>query len=281
MVEKIPRMHPPEKADDLIFNMTRFNGNGDYPEHSHSCVEMVFGLGGSCRHLAGGHEFAAGAGDVFVIHPERSHEFLEMRSFEHFNISCKPEAFARLAAELWRAPGFAALFQPDAQRIPSLRLKASEFRDVRELLEAMFAEHERRPLGWQAALRSHFGVLIVWLSRAFMAQEEVLDPVLGRLNGVLHHMERNYRRSLSLSQLARLAGLSESQFARLFRRNFQTSPTDYLIGLRLDQSRRLLGSTGMPVGEIAAECGFSDSNYFTRQFKRRFGLAPRQWRASA
>ena len=57
-----------------------------------------------------------------------------------------------------------------------------------------------------------------------------------------------------------------------------TSPVAYLNRLRLEHAAELLRTTGWPVSEIAARCGFPDSNYFTRVFRLSFAQSPRTYR---
>ncbi len=56
-------------------------------------------------------------------------------------------------------------------------------------------------------------------------------------------------------------------------------PIDDLIGLRIQASLELLAGGELNITEIAARCGFSDSHYFARQFRRRMGLSSREFRA--
>ncbi|MDW7658951.1 MAG: helix-turn-helix transcriptional regulator, partial [Bacillota bacterium] len=55
------------------------------------------------------------------------------------------------------------------------------------------------------------------------------------------------------------------------------TPTDYIIRLRLEHARRLLQTGGICITAAAAESGFPDSNYFSRQFRRHYGMAPRDY----
>lgn len=107
------------------------------------------------------------------------------------------------------------------------------------------------------------------------------NPALGRLHEAISCMESNYRSQLTLDELARRAGMSRSQFVRVFRRSCGTSPVDYLIDLRLDAARRLMIKSDKNISEIALDCGFSDSNYFSRQFRKRLGVTPKAYRAGS
>ncbi|MEP3932587.1 helix-turn-helix transcriptional regulator, partial [Rhodopirellula bahusiensis] len=55
-------------------------------------------------------------------------------------------------------------------------------------------------------------------------------------------------------------------------------PIKYLIQVRIQEASRLLRSTDRSITDIAFDVGFSDSNYFSRQFRTHLGLSPREYR---
>ena len=57
----------------------------------------------------------------------------------------------------------------------------------------------------------------------------------------------------------------------------QTSPVEQLLRIRLNAAAEMLAVKGCSVAETAYACGFNDSNYFSLQFRRLFGLSPRDY----
>ena len=78
-----------------------------------------------------------------------------------------------------------------------------------------------------------------------------------------------------LDRLAAHCGLSVSRLSHLFRDELGTSPQRFSEKLRLDCARDLLMQTNLSVGDVAAEVGFADPLYFSRRYRRAFGLPPR------
>jgi transcriptional regulator GlxA family with amidase domain len=101
------------------------------------------------------------------------------------------------------------------------------------------------------------------------------------LLAVLDQMERSLEAPLAREELARHARLSVRQLERLFRLHLGRSIGAHYLGLRLDQARRLLRQTPMPVLEVAMACGFVSAAHFSRAYAARFGSPPRQDRLSA
>lgn len=91
-------------------------------------------------------------------------------------------------------------------------------------------------------------------------------------------LQQNYQKPLALGDLARSAGLSERQFDRRFRAVTGKTPGQYQQQLRCDAARDLLQNSNLPVGDVAAAVGFSDSGYFIRVFRRLAGQTPGDFR---
>lgn len=87
--------------------------------------------------------------------------------------------------------------------------------------------------------------------------------------------------ALQVCQLAERAGVSEVYFRRLFCQTYGIAPKQYILDIRLRRARQLLAESRMPVGAVAAECGFSSLYHFSRAFRAAEGLSPSEYRAQA
>jgi AraC family transcriptional regulator len=83
---------------------------------------------------------------------------------------------------------------------------------------------------------------------------------------------------VSISALARAAGVSREHLTRAFQRHFATSPREAQLALRLDRGAQLLVRTSLPVHEVSRLCGFSDQFHFSRRFRTAYGASPRAFR---
>jgi AraC-like DNA-binding protein len=98
-----------------------------------------------------------------------------------------------------------------------------------------------------------------------------------RFSKLLEHVQRPGSSRLSLSDAARLCGLSPAQFTRSFKQVAGMSYLAYLTHVRLGEAARLLRLGGMTIAEIADQTGFSDQSHLDRRFKRAFGVTPRDF----
>ena len=83
---------------------------------------------------------------------------------------------------------------------------------------------------------------------------------------------------LSLPDVAKVAGMTESTFSRFFQKNSGRSFTDYLAELRIGRACRLLAETQQPVSGICYEVGYSNLSNFNRNFLKRRKMTPSRYR---
>jgi PAS domain S-box-containing protein len=95
---------------------------------------------------------------------------------------------------------------------------------------------------------------------------------------VMEYLDRHFRESIAVRQLASLAHLSVSQFERRFKALFQVTPMQYLIRLRLNKACHMLATSSTKITEVALQCGFYDHSHFIRQFMATYGLSPSLYR---
>ena len=95
---------------------------------------------------------------------------------------------------------------------------------------------------------------------------------------VLKHIEAHYTEPVSMSEMARLAGLSSTHFNRRFHQVLRMTPLDYLRTVRVQAAQRMLAGTTTSIAAIAADTGFTDQSHFTRRFRQSTGLTPAAYR---
>ena len=118
-------------------------------------------------------------------------------------------------------------------------------------------------------------------SMKFLGEYRENGPAPQRIDAideVIHFMRENLERKLSVSDIARHAGLSASHLSALFQKKTGYSPLRYLIHLRIQEACHYLDSTDMKIVQICPKIGIEDSFYFTRIFTKVMGMSPTEYR---
>lgn len=103
------------------------------------------------------------------------------------------------------------------------------------------------------------------------SNNDILLPILTYINA-------NYSGRISLEELAKRSGYSKSRFSHIFSEITGTTPIRYQNDIRLKVSCEMLVSTDYPVSQIAIECGFNDPLYYSKIFKKKYGISPSAYR---
>lgn len=108
----------------------------------------------------------------------------------------------------------------------------------------------------------------------------LVTPEQHKLTLTLHHIQNRLAEPLTVDGLAELIHFHPNYFISFFKKHMGVSPMHYVQRRRLEEAKRLLGSTELPISEVAAAVGMDFMN-FSKQFKRSVGLSPSAYRSSA
>lgn len=100
-----------------------------------------------------------------------------------------------------------------------------------------------------------------------------------RVQKVKQYIDDNYSKSLRLSDIADLVGMTPVAFSRFFRQRTDRTLSEYIVDIRLGYAARMLVDSTKNISEICYECGFNNLSNFNRTFKAKRGLTPRDFRA--
>ncbi len=253
--------------------------------HYHDFFELAVITGGYGTYLDGeGQKYELVPGQVFLMRPGMIHNYIEQRNLMVTNVLWLPDAFDMPLHDLVSSPGYHALFELEPQTRAQHRmsgglvLDTGPLAEVTNVLRRLQRELSERPPGaWFMAL-CLLGELFTMLCRNYASSDNRRSSELLKLDRALAYMNQHYGEPIRRDQLAKLAGMSETNFFRHFKRALNRAPSEYLAEIRLMRARELLLSSGLGLSEIAVKCGFSDGNHFGVCFKKQFGISPHQYR---
>jgi len=272
-------------SDDVPVIIMRDFAQDPVLAHSHPWMELVIIVAGGGVHTTEGGEYPIVAGDVFVISGDRSHGYHATRGLVLTNVLFHPERMGLPSMDVGSLSGYHALFtlEPryrDRHRFESrLRLGTQQLAHVRSLVATLDDELRAQEPGYRFMARSVLMQLIGYLSRCYSREQAPEAASLLRIGETISYIEENYAQPITLAELQDVAHMSKSGLLRAFRQALDSSPIDYLIRLRISRAAELLSQGDLSVTEVAFRVGFSDSNYFARQFRKVMGESAREYRS--
>ena len=121
---------------------------------------------------------------------------------------------------------------------------------------------------------------IAALNRAIFGTDALSAHTSRAVKQAIAYIHQNYTRPISRWEIAEAVGVSEDYLSRVFNRELNLSPWDYLNRYRVLQSKHLLLETTDTIGVIARQVGFKDQAYFSRVFRKVTGMSPQGFRES-
>lgn len=108
------------------------------------------------------------------------------------------------------------------------------------------------------------------------APGETVTPLAKVQAYVMEHVGEAF----PVERLAEIAGVSPRSIARMFVREMDITPHDFVEGIRIDQARSLLEATDYPLKVVAFDCGFGSPDQMRSAFQRKLGVTPLRYRES-
>ncbi len=221
--------------------------------HHHQCWEITYYMDGEGINITNGIEYPFSAGTIVCQPP----------LLEHFDLS--PAGYRNIFFEVENF--HTATTEP-------IVIYDTDARDILTIIQLMYQEY---CAGNDDRLTEAFlRILDMYLHRRMQTGDS--SPFVERLKReiIYHYTDPNYHILKAIQEFP----ISESQLRRAFRRETGMTPQYYLQYTRLEHAKHLLLNETLQIGQVAHMCGYCDSYYFSRTFKKFFGLSPRDWRAS-
>lgn len=154
-------------------------------------------------------------------------------------------------------------------------------REINCLIKDVYRQMNEKKAGYELAVQRNINRIFEFISCNFAelpktgaTRIQINNQI--RLQKMLSYIYENYAESMTLEDIAKAADISRSEAGRCFRTYMGCSPVEALIQYRLQMAHRLLSERTQTLQQISYACGFNSVNYFSRQFKKKYGYAPSQ-----
>lgn len=164
----------------------------------------------------------------------------------------------------------------------ALFFQQEEYRKISNIILKIRDECARKAYMYRENLKGLLQSFVVELLRIHNVQEDM--PKKSSRNfqiaPALSYVKKHYNEEIKVQNLAKVCGISETHFRRIFQECMNMAPSDYINMIRIQEASKLLLKSFATMEEIAFQVGYGDVSTFTRNFKKMFGMTPYQWKRS-
>lgn len=234
--------------------------------HAHEHHQLVVGLKGAAKFEINGESNIILAGNVGIIPSHSLHSFSSSENAEILVLNF-PKKFTHEASEL---------------RIKSLFINPGYYwidTQIQRLIKLLVCEIESN-LTDEFLGKACSDTILALLNRHVIAQH--VDGKQKRINTytINNFIAENIGKKITITQLANIAFLGNSQFYATFKHEFGLTPYQYILNKRIESARDMLRENHMSIGNIALQTGFSNQSAFSYAFVKYKGCSPSQYRHS-
>ncbi len=247
-----------------------------FPVHWHAAIELLYVEESSITVTVNNKDYALEEGDILFIAKGDPHGFQDPRNKgRRIFIQFEPSAFNALGSSDIINPLIFNTFKISNQDNPFND-------DLTVHIKRIVDSYSEKAFGYQLFLCARIYDILSIISTFLMDKTNLQsgsDKVrkirgLEKLSEAFKYIETNYMNDISLSDVAKAVGFSESYFSRLFKSITERNFSLYLNEYRIKQAEHFLGKSSMPVSEIAYAVGFNSIVTFNRSFKAVKGCSP-------
>lgn len=254
------------------FKLFQFEGkDGHYvrEKHWHRSIEIFAVFEGTLAFFINEEEYPLGSGEFILLNSNEIHSI----SSPEPNRTIVLQIPMNVLRNVETGEGL-ILFTHSPKRQDS---------KIMELIGSMYQELQERGSEYEWKVQSDFFMLVYLLLTKYRKREILPEEIrhyrkLNRLSTITGYIRENYTKELSLEMVADRFGYSPSYLSRMFRKYAQTNYKTYLQNVRIEYGFQELANTDHTIGEIALNNGFPNQKAFTREFKKKYGILPSEYR---
>jgi len=258
--------------------------------HVHLFYEVVFIESGSGSHVINGEVVRVSPGDLTLFAPGSAHNPAQLDGARVWVLlfgihgfdthgwdgaihTSKPQALGA-AQLLLRA------LHAEKMQFLKFQIPPRDRERISSLLQHIEDEASARSnIGVEQVVSAHLNLILVDLLRRWMQRSRgatlQVHPTVGR---AMDFIDTNFRRALSLSDIARHVGRSPAYLTNLIKQYTGLSAMAWLADRRLTEARNLILTSREGIQQISEEVGYESARHFSQMFKRRYGNTPMNWR---
>ncbi len=253
--------------------------------HWHEEMEITLIQDGTSDYKVGQEVFKTNAGDIILIPPYCTHSACEIprktmiSDSMVFHLDYLGANNQDLSASNYLRP----MAEGQLQMQEVIRDVDAGYAEIKDTFLRALDCFKNKPPFYEMLLKENLlHILILLFSYGYIRESgdsHITSENRRHIKSALEYIADHYSEKISISEMAQLAGFSENYFMSLFRQYVGMSCIQYINHYRVQKAAHALEETTKPVSEIAMIHGFDNISYFNLQFRRVFGMTPREFRS--
>ena len=238
--------------------------------HTHPFTELFYVVDGKGEFNIQGQRFPVKANDFVIINPQVEHTELSSpdEPLEYIVLGIRGLSFSNLTPVSEGGHPFSFFNLRDEQK------------DILRYLNAMVQEATSQQMSYELVCHNLLEILLIKILRHQHFDLEVgkQSKATKDISFIKHYLETYYHESIQLEDLASMTHLSRFHISHSFKKEIGMSPMEYLIDIRIKESKILLRTTNYSISQVADIVGFTTPTYFSKQFRKSTGISPTDYR---
>lgn len=254
----------------LYITSAKYNGDWHSTAHTHHFTELFYVTRGNGKFLVEDDSFSVKANDLIIVNPNVTHTELGIpgTTFEYVVLGIQ-----------------GLQFQPSesGQHFNYNKYNLSSYeKELQFCLHALINELRSKEDYYEAVCQNLYEILIYYIFRKTKTELSIASSkkITKECRFIEEYIDEHYTEDITLQTLSDLTFMNKYYLVHAFKKYKGTSPINYLIDKRIEESQHLLANTNYPVSKISDQIGFSSQSYFSQVFRKRTGLTPNQYRKS-
>ena len=238
--------------------------------HTHPFTELFYVVDGKGEFNIQGQRFPVKPNDFVIINPQVEHTELSSpdEPLEYIVLGINGLSFSNLTPVSEGGHPFSFFNLRDEQK------------DILRYLNAMVQEATSQQMSYELVCHNLLEILLIKILRHQHFDLEVgkQSKATKDISFIKHYLETYYHESIQLEDLASMTHLSRFYISHSFKKEIGMSPMEYLIDIRIKESKILLRTTNYSISQVADIVGFTTPTYFSKPFRKSTGISPTDYR---
>lgn len=260
---------------------------GNIPWHWHEEMEFILAIEGETLVLCGETEFPLHPGEAVFVNSNVLHKLKRGQAgvpcrinsllFLPELVSCFPQSIVQ---QRYIAPLIKCATLSEVLLRPDISWQKEAIQHFRSAFAAFNGDRYGYEIIVTIELMQMLLVMLANLQDRVCKTDLVQNKDSIRIKQMLGYIHDHFAEPLTVSQIAAVSSISESECYRCFRKVLDSSPIDYLLQYRIRAAAGLLSGTDMSISNICFATGFNSPSYFAKVFRQELLVSPRKYRAT-